>query len=599
MERTAALTGSLLLLAAALGVHAQEIVHAVKADDLAKVRALVEADPQIVHAKDPDGRTGLHWACRGVHFEVLRFLVEKGADVNARDHDGTAPLHSLASKAHDQGLALLIARKADVNIKDDEGNTPLMYAAQSGSLAAVRRLMAHGAEASSRSYFGYTPLFRAILSKNLEIAALLIADGAEVDLVFREDYYGDTPLSFAVKSGHLEMVKLLQENGADLRYRTKLGAGLLHFAAATNKAEIAGHLIESGLGIDSVQNGGLTPLHMAAITGGLEAAKLLVARGATLEAKSKDGGTPLHFAVAARNMEIAEFLRRSGAMDTPREFPKYSGKYLGRKPPGAEPEPFVPELFRDIYRSYSPMVFSPDGKEVFWTGYVLPGVGYQRIWRMREADGTWTAPEAAPFSDFPSWHPMLSADGRKIYFASDRPKPGGTAALVDLWYAEKQTDGTWSRARHLGSPPNRDATNEMLPSPAGDGTIYFKAFGPGVRGTQMFKSKLVNGVYEEPVGIDDLIDANGRDDCADKDHLITYRYGDPRGAVISIVFHRPDGRWTRPVSMGDIVHGGQGTSGGVVSPDGKIFFFDQNITPYWVDASFIESLRKEALKTNR
>ncbi|MBM3790141.1 MAG: hypothetical protein FJW35_07285 [Acidobacteria bacterium] len=598
MRHKAILTG-FLLLAATLNVHAQEIFDAVKANDPAKVKALVQADSQLVHAKDADGRTPLHRACEGVHFEVLRFLVEKGADVNAQDNVGTAPLHSLASRAHDRGIALLIARKADVNVKDAGGNTPLIYAAQSGSFAAVRQLMDHGAVATSKSHFGYTPLLRAIQSNSFEIAELLIASGAEVNLVFREDYYGDTPLSFAVKSGNPEMVKSLHKNGADLHYRTKLGVGLLHFAAAANKAEIAGYLIDGGVDIDSVQNGGLTPLHMAAIIGGLDAAKLLVARGATLDAKSKDGGTPLHFAVASRNIEIADFLRRSGARDMPREFPKYSGKYLGRKPPGTEPEPFVPELFRDIYRSYSPMIFSPDGKEVFWTGYFLPGVEYQRIWRMREAGGIWTAPEAAPFSDFQSWHPMLSPDGRKIFFASDRPKAGGSAALVDLWYAEKEPDGSWSRAKHLGSPPNRDAYNEMLPSPARDGTIYFKAFGPGARGTQLFKSKLTDGVFEAPVSIDDLMDTNGRDDCADKDHLITYRYGDARGAVISIVFRRPDGRWTRPVYMGDIVHGGQGTSDGTISPDGKIFFFDRNITPYWVDASFIEGLRKEALKTDR
>jgi len=129
--------------------------------------------------------------------------------------------------------------------------------------------------------------------------------------------------------------------------------------------------------------------------------------------------------------------------------------------------------------------------------------------------------------------------------------------------------------------------------------LLIHAFGQDARGTQMFKSKLVDGAYEEPVSIDDLIETNGRDDCADKDHLITYSFGDPRGAVISVIFHKPDGRWTRPVSMGDIVHGGQGTSSGVISPDGKIFFFDRNITPYWVDASFIEKLRKEALKIDR
>ena len=55
----------------------------------------------------------------------------------------------------------------------------------------------------------------------------------------------------------------------------------------------------------------------------------------------------------------------------------------------------------------------------------------------------------------------------------------------------------------------------------------------------------------------------------------------------------------RPVYMGDIVHRGQGTADGRLSPDGKYFFFVQNISPYWVDASFIEALRKDALKDDR
>ncbi len=587
-----------LLLAATVAAHPQEIFDAVKANDAAKVKALVEANPRWVQAKDASGRTPLHWACLGVHYDVLKMLVEKGADINAQDNDGIAPLHSLASKAHAEGAALLIAHKADVNVKNSGGDTPLHNAAQSGCFAIVQQLIDHGA-APSQNHFGYTPLLRAILANSLEIAELLMAKGEDVNLVFREDYYGDTPLSFAVKSSHLELVKSLHRNGANIQYRTKLGANLLHFAAAVNKAEIAEFLIDCGIDVNSVQNGGLAPLHMAAIMGCMDAAKLLVRKGAKLDLESNDGGTPLHFAVAAGNHEVADFLRRSGAKDRPRKFPEYKGEYLGQKMPGAEPEPFAPELFRDIYRSYSPLVFSPDGKEVFWAGYFLPGVGYHRIWRMRAVDGTWTAPELAPFSELDSFHPALSYDGRRIYFASNRPRADKTKTDTDLWYAEKHPDGTWSQAKHLSSPPNRDAFNDMLPSPAKDGTIYFKAFGPGARGTRMYKSEYVDGKYTAPQSLDDIIDSEAVDDCADQRFIITYAYGGPRHAEITICFHKPDGRWTRPVYMGDIVHRGMGTSDGRLSPDGKYFFFCQNITPYWMDASFIEDLRREAMKNNK
>jgi hypothetical protein len=138
----------------------------------------------------------------------------------------------------------------------------------------------------------------------------------------------------------------------------------------------------------------------------------------------------------------------------------------------------------------------------------------------------------------------------------------------------------------------------MDPQLSEDGSIYFKAFGPGSRGTCMYKSKYSNGIFSNPISLDDMIDSCIVDECTGIDHIISYNYGGPRGAEISISFHKPDGTWTKSVYMGDKVHQGQGTSKGATSHDGRYFFFVQNITPYWVDASFIEDLRKEALKND-
>ena len=551
----------------AQSIYAQEIFDAVKANDRAKIKSLIEANSQLVHAKDADGRTPLHRACEGVHFEVVKFLVEKGADVNARNGFRDTPLH---------------------------------YAAQSGNADVVKLLLDNGADPTARNNMRSTALIRAVQENKIELAEYLISKGGDVDPALLDVYHSVTPLKAAISIGNIEMVKMLHRNGSDIQYRKPYGENYLHFAVAYGKIDIAEYLITCGLDVNSVKAGGLTPLHLASIFGKTDMVKFLVKRGANLNIKSKDGGTPLHFAVASRNSEIAEFLRLSGAKDIPREFPVYKGKYLGQKAPGKEPEPFVPELFRDIYRSYSTPLFSPDGKEVFWNGCFMMAIAHDRIWWMREEHGQWTAPEMAPFSsDFNSMHPALSPDGRRLYFASNRPRAGKTATDIDLWYSEKLPDDKWSQARHLGSPPNRDSLNDMFPSPAKDGTIYFKVYGPGTRGTNMFKSRFINGKYEAPLSLDDIIDSNSRDDCLDMDHLIFYAFGGPSGAEISITFHRPDGRWTRPVYMGDIVHRGQGTADGKLSSDGKYFFFVQNISAYWVDASFIEALRREAIKDER
>ena len=445
---------------------------------------------------------------------------------------------------------------------DAEGATALLVAARTNQPQLVRFLLELGADPSATDRFGLTPLHRAADNDRLEILERLIAGKAEIDAVILEGYYGYTPLTFAVKNGNLGMIQRLLEAGADIHHRTSLQENYLHFAAALNRGEIAEFLITGGLDVNAPKAGGLTPLHIAAITGHRAMAEMLIRKGAGLNSLSADRGTPLHFAQAAGNREIADLLRKKGALELPRNFPEYSGKYLGQKTPGREPRPFLPESFRDIYRSYGPPVFSPDGKELFWYGYFMPWIGYSRIWWMKEENGRWSAPRVAPFSDHPSWGPAISPDGKKLYFASRRPKDGNSPESVDLWCSVKK-DGAWGPARCLGSPPNRDDHNEMLPTVAADGSLYFMAFGPSARGTRIFKARFTDDRFSEPVALDDMIERGLADTSPGIDEIILYRYFAAHYAEISVCFHRPDGRWTRPVYLGDIVHRGHGTNAGV------------------------------------
>ncbi len=214
---------------------------------------------------------------------------------------------------------------------------------------------------------------------------------------------------------------------------------------------------------------------------------------------------------------------------------------------------------------------------------------------MREENGKWTPPELAPFSTFDQFAPALSHDGKRLYFASKHAVTDKTTTDINLWYVDRQ-DGKWSDPEHLGFPPNREGFSEMHPSITEDGTIYFRAFGPGTRGTKMFKSKYIHGNYKKPQSLDDFIDSGCEDDCMNMKYIITYTYGGPRYAEISICFHKPDGRWTKPIYMGDKLHQGQGSSSAGMSPDGKYLFFVQNISPYWVDAKVIEDLKPDELK---
>jgi len=145
-----------------------------------------------------------------------------------------------------------------------------------------------------------------------------------------------------------------------------------------------------------------------------------------------------------------------------------------------------------------------------------------------------------------------------------------------------------------GFPPNRSDFHERSPIVAKDGSVYFTANGPEAWGTFLYKSEFANGVYNTPVPLEEYMDGSKMDPCQGMDQILSFKYGGPHYAEIFICFHNPDGSWSKPVYTGDILHQGQGSSDSRLSPDGKQLFFVQNITPYWISASFIEKLRSEA-----
>lgn len=144
MTRMILACGCCLLLTAAAAA-AQEIFDAARAGDLARVTALVEADPALVAARSPSAKTPLTYAAQAGHLEVVSYLIGRGADPNAGNVSHETPLIYAAWFGHAEVVACLLAHGADPNLASDSGDNALDVAIMRGFAPIVGLLEAAGA----------------------------------------------------------------------------------------------------------------------------------------------------------------------------------------------------------------------------------------------------------------------------------------------------------------------------------------------------------------------------------------------------------------------------------------------------------------------
>jgi hypothetical protein len=119
------------------------MIKAAKKGNVEAVRALLDADPGLILARDSDGSTPLHCAAWKGNEEVVVLLVERGAalmDENENDHWGGTPLHAAAHANHRAIAETLIRAGADVHFRSRNGRTPLEETAIHNATAVARAL---------------------------------------------------------------------------------------------------------------------------------------------------------------------------------------------------------------------------------------------------------------------------------------------------------------------------------------------------------------------------------------------------------------------------------------------------------------------------
>eukprot|EP00435_Cladocopium_sp_Y103_P008067 s2243_g2.t1 len=127
------------------------------------------------------GKTALHLATQGGHWEIARLLLDAGAEKNGATVVGLTPLMLAVLMAHLELVQLLLDAGADKNIEAKDGFTPLHLAVQKAHLDVARLLLSCGVETNRKTASGQTSLDLAAQHQEVEVVRLLLESGAGAD----------------------------------------------------------------------------------------------------------------------------------------------------------------------------------------------------------------------------------------------------------------------------------------------------------------------------------------------------------------------------------------------------------------------------------
>ncbi len=283
---------------------------------LSMMKLMIEhCGKEIVHCRDLYGQTSLHRCAHAINsVEIIRFLVNNGAEVDPIDDDGRTPLVAAIKAGSSGGVKLLMEKGSNIFIKDKNGLNPIHYAMKYKRKFILSRLleMPNSSElVTDCDKNGSSPLHNALNLCQNNLVAMMVTSAAQqlkdvkdVDgnnylhlaagsgdrkalsilldipecqkLLNQTNKFGDTPLHLAAGGGHVRALEILLLNGA-MVHKCFWGNTPFMYACYKGKAEVARVLYEAHpFQLTWINDAGENALHLGAEGGCPEVIILLL-----------------------------------------------------------------------------------------------------------------------------------------------------------------------------------------------------------------------------------------------------------------------------------------------------------------------------------
>ena len=201
----------------------QSLYPAIEQGDISEVTQLLDKCPDLIHVKNKDREkwdefTALHCAAKHGHLEIVKFLVERGAEVYSNPLASYPPVIIAVWNKHQAVVDYFLNEIPDKAKGTNKLGVTINLAARSGWTDIVRKhIEADPLAVHQRGFIGDTPLHWPAHNGHVEIVQILLDAGTDIE-ADEIGWIGGKPLQWASEH-EPATVRLLLERGADVNAR--------------------------------------------------------------------------------------------------------------------------------------------------------------------------------------------------------------------------------------------------------------------------------------------------------------------------------------------------------------------------------------------
>ncbi len=253
-----------------MDINIEEFFESVKAGDLARVQEWIEKKKISIDTLNYRKENALLVAAMWGHESIVRYLLNKGANIKAKGNLGNTFLRNAAWGGNLNIVKLALEKGVNINEENNNHHSALYSAISENHEDVVLYLLEHGAKPIDNPESKWSLMGVAADKENETIIYALARYGANVEAV---DAAGRTPLGLAAEHGKTNGMRHLLDLGADIDstnhnsienlFHKRYDDTPLHGATRSYKLDSITFLVENGASLDIRNRDKLTPLELA------------------------------------------------------------------------------------------------------------------------------------------------------------------------------------------------------------------------------------------------------------------------------------------------------------------------------------------------